>query len=45
MAIKEVWVYLLAHNLIRLLMAESARLADCMPPELGFKHSVQLWLT
>lgn len=45
MAIKELWVYLLAYNLIRLLMTESALLADCMPRQLSFKHSVQLWLT
>ena len=28
MAIKELWVYLLAYNLIRLLMAQAALLAD-----------------
>lgn len=44
MAIKELWVYLLAHNLIRLIMAQSAALADCLPRELSFKHSLQLWL-
>ena len=38
------WVYLLAHNLIRLLMAQSAVLADVLPRELSFKHTVQLWL-
>lgn len=44
MAVKELWVYLLAHNLIRLIMAQSALLADCLPRELSFKHSLQLWL-
>lgn len=44
MAIKELWVYLLAHNLIRMIMAQSAALADCLPRELSFKHSLQLWL-
>lgn len=44
MAIKELWVYLLAHNLIRMLMSQSALLADCLPRELSFKHSLQLWL-
>ncbi|MHC8394309.1 IS4 family transposase [Pseudomonas sp. LB3P93] len=44
MAVKELWVYLLAHNLIRMLMAQSALLADCLPRELSFKHSLQLWL-
>lgn len=44
MAIKELWVYLLAHNLIRMIMSQSALLADCLPRELSFKHSLQLWL-
>jgi len=44
MAVKELWVYLLAHNLIRLLMAQSASMADCLARELSFKHSLQLWL-
>jgi hypothetical protein len=41
---KEFWVCLLAYNLIRLLMTESARHADVLPRRLSFKHSVQLWL-
>jgi hypothetical protein len=44
MAVKELWIYLLAHNLIRMLMAQSALLADCLPHELSFKHSLQLCL-
>ena len=44
MAVKELWVYLLAHNLIRMIMAKSALLADCLPRELSFKHSLQLFL-
>lgn len=44
MAVKELWVYLLAHNLIRMLMSQSALMADCLPRELSFKHSLQLWL-
>jgi hypothetical protein len=40
---KELWVYLLAYNLIRLLMAQAARRADVHPRELSFKHTVQLW--
>lgn len=40
---KEMWVYLLAYNLIRLLMAQSARLADVLPRQLSFKHTLQLW--
>ena len=43
MAIKEIWVYLLAYNLIRLLMAQSASLADRLPRQLSFKHTLQLW--
>jgi len=45
MAIKEIWVYLLAYNLIRLLMAQSALLADILPRKISFKHCLQLWLT
>lgn len=41
---KELWVYLLAYNLIRLLMTESAKQADVLPRLLSFKHSLQLWL-
>lgn len=41
---KEIWVYFLAYNLIRLLMAQSAVLADILPRQLSFKHTVQLWL-
>lgn len=41
---KEIWVYLLAYNLIRLMMVQSALLADVNPRRLSFKHSLQLWL-
>ncbi len=45
MVIKEIWIYLLAYNLIRLLMLQSALLADIPPPRsLSFKHSLQIWL-
>jgi hypothetical protein len=44
MAIKEIWVYLLAYNLIRLMMAQSALLADIKPRRISFKHCLQLWL-
>jgi hypothetical protein len=44
MAIKEIWVYLLAYNLIRLMMAQTAQLADRLPRQLSFKHTVQLWI-
>ena len=45
MAVKELWVYLLAYNLIRLLMAQAALLADQIPRQLSFKHTVQVWLS
>lgn len=44
MAIKEIWVYLLAYNLIRLMMAQAAVLAELLPRQLSFKHTVQMWI-
>ena len=44
MAQKEIWVYLLAYNLIRLLMAQSALLTDLLPRQLSFKHTLQIWI-
>lgn len=44
MAEKEIWVYLLAYNLIRLVMAQAALLADRLPREISFKHTLQLWV-
>jgi len=44
MAIKEIWVTLLAYNLIRLVMAQSALQAHVLPRELSFKHCLQLWV-
>lgn len=44
MALKELWVYLLAYNLIRLLMAQAALVADQTPRQLSFKHVVQMWV-
>lgn len=41
---KEMWVYFLAYNLIRLIMAQSALLANILPRQLSFKHALQLWL-
>ncbi|MGH6629488.1 MAG: IS4 family transposase, partial [Burkholderiales bacterium] len=40
---KEVWVHLLAYNLIRLLMAQAAVSAGVNPRQLSFKHTVQMW--
>lgn len=44
MVIKEIWIYLLAYNLIRLLMVQAACLADRLPRQLSFKHTVQIWI-
>jgi hypothetical protein len=41
---KQIWVYLLAYNLIRLLMASAARQLHCHPRQLSFKHTLQLWM-
>jgi len=40
---KQLWVHLLACNVIRLLMAQAASHAGVDPRELSFKHTVQLW--
>lgn len=40
---KQLWVHLLAYNLIRLLMAQAASNAGIDPRDLSFKHTVQLW--
>ena len=44
MVVKEIWVHLLAYNLIRLLMVQAAFMADSRPREISFKHCLQLWL-
>lgn len=41
---KELWVYLLAYNLIRVLMAEAAHQAQVLPRQLSFKHTLQIWV-
>jgi len=40
---KQLWVHLLAYNLIRLIMAQAACNAGVDPRSLSFKHTVQLW--
>lgn len=40
---KELWVHLLAYNVIRLLMAQAALNAQVRPRDISFKHTVQLW--
>lgn len=44
MAIKEIWVYLLAYNLIRLMMAQAALCVHLLPRQISFKHTVQMWI-
>ena len=41
---KEMWVYFLAYNIIRLLIAASAAKADMLPRHISFKHTLQIWL-
>lgn len=41
---KELWIHLLAYNLIRLLMAQAASAAGVHPRRLSFKHTAQLWI-
>ena len=43
MNVKQMWVHLLAYNVIRLLMAQAASDAGVEPRTLSFKHTVQLW--
>lgn len=44
MVLKEIWVYLLAYNLIRLLMVQAAFATNITPRKISFKHCLQLWL-
>lgn len=41
---KEVWMHLLAYNLVRKLMAEAAATAGCAPREISFKGTLQTLL-
>ena len=40
---KEIWIYFLAYNLIRLLMAQAAVIGHLSPVDISFKHTLQLW--
>lgn len=40
---KEIWVYMLAYNLIRAMMAQAAHSTHCLPRAVSFKHTVQIW--
>jgi hypothetical protein len=42
---KEIRVYLLAHNLIHIAMAQAVSLSDILTRQLNFKHRLQLWRT
>jgi hypothetical protein len=42
MAIKEIWVHLLAYNLIRRMMLQAAGIEGVLPRQLSFKHALQL---
>ena len=41
---KEMWVYFLAYNLIRLLMCDAALQAGILPRQISFKHTLQVWI-
>ncbi len=45
MILKEIWTYMLAYNLIRLTMMQSALLVGILPRSISFKHCLQLWLS
>ncbi len=42
MAIKEIWIHLLAYNLIRRMMLQAADMEGVLPRQLSFKHTLQL---
>ena len=44
MAIKEIWVHLLAYNLVRRMMLQAATIDGVLPRQLSFKHALQLCL-
>jgi hypothetical protein len=44
MCAKELWSGLLAYNLIKWLMMQAANQAGILPRQIGFKHTVQMWL-
>jgi hypothetical protein len=45
MIVKEIWLYILGYNLIRLLIAKSAAITGLRATDLSFKHCLQLWLS
>ena len=45
MIIKELWVYFLAYNLIRLLMSQAGIAHAVKPRHISFKHTIQIWIS
>ena len=45
MAIKEIWVHLLAYNMIRRMMLQAACVVNLMPRQISFKHTLQLCMS
>lgn len=45
MCIKEIWIYFLANNIIRLLICQAAFIYGLRPRQLSFKHTLQIWNT
>lgn len=41
---KELWIYMLAYNVIRILMSEAAVQSNRTPREMSFKHTLQIWV-
>ena len=41
---KEMWVYFLAYNIIRLLILQSALMCGVLPRQISYKHTIQMWL-
>ena len=44
MAIKEIWVHLLAYNLVHRMMLQAANKEGVEPRNLSFKHALQLFI-
>jgi len=44
MVFEEIWVYLLAYNVTRLLMSQAAASHQLLPRQISFKHTIQMWL-
>ena len=41
----EMWMHVLAHNIIRLFAAQSSAIFKIKPRTISFKHCLQVWLT